>query len=138
VKLDKDKIPELDEEGLRKFAFTFAAIIVVLLGLLIPLIFGYSYPKWPWLLAAILSVWACLAPSTLNPFYNLWMRFGLIMNRITTPIILGIVFFLVFTPVAFFMRLAGRDKLLLKDYKDVESYRCESTKAPKSKLERPF
>jgi len=50
----------------------------------------------------------------LSPLNKLWMRFGLLLGMIVSPIVLGIIFFGLFTPIAFFMRLSGRDELRLK------------------------
>lgn len=132
------EIPELDSSGLRKFAFSTSAIIIVLFALLIPWLFGFNFPVWPWIGAGLLSGFGAIAPMSLNPVYKLWMRFGLIMNRITTPIILGLVFFVVFAPIAFVMRIAGRDRLSKKPDDDVESYRVESTVQPNHKMEKPY
>jgi len=131
-------IPVLDSKGLRKFAFSSAAIIILLFGVLIPLLLGFAFPAWPWLAAGLLSVTGAFAPMSLNPIYRLWMRFGLIMNRVTTPIILGLVFFVVFAPVALAMRLFGRDVLNRKTDDKAETYRVISTVKPKHKMERPF
>jgi hypothetical protein len=70
---DKD-IPELDARGLRKFGLTTGAIVAVLFGALIPWAFGLHYPKWPWVLAGVLGLWALAAPATLHPVYLGWMR----------------------------------------------------------------
>jgi len=125
-------IPELDAAGLRKFAYTSSALLVVLFGLLIPWVFKFELPVWPWIAGGVLAAWGTVAPSSLNPVYKLWMRFGLIMNRITTPIILGIVFFLVFAPIAVAMRL------LFTTDSDAETYRIISTVHPSNKMERPY
>jgi hypothetical protein len=82
--------------------------------------------------------WALLAPATLKPVYRGWMRFGLLLNRITTPIILGIVFFLVLAPMALIMRLRGRDPMARKFETETESYRVVSKKMPKENMEKPF
>ena len=50
----------------------------------------------------------------LSPLNKLWMRFGLLLGMIVNPIVLGIIFFGLFTPIAFVMRLSGRDELRLK------------------------
>ena len=50
----------------------------------------------------------------LLPFNKLWMRFGLLLGIIVSPIVLGIIFFGLFTPIAMLMRLSGRDELKLK------------------------
>ena len=131
-------IPELDRSGLRKFAFSSSALIVILFGLLIPWLFGFSLPLWPWIAGVGLTTWGAVAPMSLNPLYKVWMRFGLLMSRITTPLILGIVFFLVFTPIALAMRLFGRDRLSLIQDKDADTYKVLSTVQPSEKLEKPY
>ena len=50
----------------------------------------------------------------LSPLNKLWMRFGFLLGMIVSPIVLGIIFFGIFTPIATLMRLSGRDELRLK------------------------
>ncbi len=50
----------------------------------------------------------------LLPLNKLWTRFGLLLGMIVSPIVLGVIFFVMFTPIAFLMRLSGRDELRLK------------------------
>ena len=50
----------------------------------------------------------------LRPFNKLWMNFGLFLGMIVSPIVIGVIFFFIFTPIGIFMRLFGRDELLLK------------------------
>lgn len=52
-----------------------------------------------------------LIPARLGPVYRAWMRFGLALSRITTPIFLGIVYYLVFAPIGVVMRALGRNPL---------------------------
>jgi len=136
--MDLSKIPELDANGLRKFAFTSAAMIVILFALLIPWLFGFNFPKWPWIVAAVLVLWGAILPASLNPLYYVWMCFGLLLHKITTPIILGIIFFLVLAPIALIMRVKGRDALRLKTDKSDASHRITSTNFSKEKMEKPF
>ena len=55
------------------------------------------------------------------PLNKLWMRFGILLNIIISPIILGIIFFGLFTPIAIVLKLSGRDELRLK-LKKKQSY----------------
>jgi polyferredoxin len=55
-----------------------------------------------------------LKSSLLLPLNWLWMRFGLLLGMIVSPIVLGVMFFGLFTPIAVLMRLAGRDELRLR------------------------
>jgi len=53
-------------------------------------------------------------PSLLNAPSNYWLKFGLILGKIISPIILGIIFFLILTPISIITRIFGRDELRLK------------------------
>lgn len=130
-------IPELDRKGLREFGLVTGGILVALFGLLIPWLLGRSFPLWPWLVLSVLAVWALAAPLSLRPVYRLWMRFGLLLSRITTPIILGIVFFLVITPMGLVRRVFAHDAMARK-FDDSETYRVPSRKAAIKNLEKPY
>jgi hypothetical protein len=65
-------------------------------------------------LAVIFFIVTLVKADVLLSFNKLWMRFGLLLGTIVTPIILGLIFFVLFTPIAFIMRLCGRDELRLK------------------------
>ena len=134
---DKHRIPELDRRGLREFALVTGGVIVGLFGLLLPWLFDLGWPTWPWILAGILVALGFIAPMALRPVYTVWMRFGLILNRITTPIIMGLVFFLVITPTGLIRRLLSGDPMA-RNFDDGESYRVPSKKAPAKNMERPF
>ncbi len=85
-------IPELDRKGLRDFGLVTGAIVAALFGLFFPWVLERSIPIWPWVIAGVLAVWALAAPLTLKPVYRQWMMLGLLLSKITTPIILGAVF----------------------------------------------
>ena len=131
-------ILELDRKGLREFGLTTGGIVAALFGLFFPWLLNISFPLWPWIVFGVLGIWALLAPDTLKPIYHWWMKFGLLLSRITTPIILGVVFFLLLAPVALVMRIAGRDPMARKVESDIKSYRIASKKMPKENMEKPF
>lgn len=131
-------IPELDRAGLRRFALTTAMIIVLLFGLLLPWLLEASWPIWPWPLATVLALWGLIAPGSLRPIYRGWMRFGLLLSRVTTPLILGLVFFLLFVPVGWAMRLFSRDPMRRRLQPDAESYREPSQPISTDSFERPY
>ena len=56
-------------------------------------------------------------PVKLKFLNQLWMNFGLILGKIINPIVLGLIYFLLITPIAIMMRLFGRDELKLKKIK---------------------
>ena len=57
----------------------------------------------------------------LRPLNKLWMSFGLFLGMIVSPIVMGFIFFIIFTPIGILMRFFGRDELLLK-FKTKPSY----------------
>lgn len=65
-------------------------------------------------LGAIFLIFAWLAPRRLAPLTAAWMRLGEILGRFVSPIVLGVIFFGIITPVAAATRLFGRDELRLK------------------------
>ena len=131
-------IPELDAKGLRQFGLLTGGIIVVLFGLVLPWLFGFGFPLWPWIVGAVLGAWAGAAPRSLRPVYGVWMRFGLLLNRVTTPIILAVVFYGVITPTSLVMRVLGRDAMARRFDRTANSYRVPSKPPPKRNLEKPF
>ena len=131
-------IPELDINGLRRFAFTMCAIISLLFGLAIPFLFGHSWPIWPWVIGVVLIIWGAIMPVTLRPIYHIWMRFGLIMSKITTPLILGILFYLVLTPVGLIMRIFKNDPMARKFDNSESTYRVVRDESINTDFEKPF
>ena len=132
------EITPIDRKGLREFGLLTGAIVAVLFGLFFPWLLEGQIPLWPWILAALLGAWGLIAPESLRPVYNKWMKFGLLLSKITTPIILGVVFFLMILPIGLLMRLFGRDPMARKMEKQADSYRIVSHKIPRENVERPF
>ena len=62
----------------------------------------------------IFLVITIMRAALLLPLNKLWMQFGFLLGRIISPLVLGIMFFGLFTPIATLMRLIGRDELRLK------------------------
>jgi hypothetical protein len=71
--------------------------------------------------AAFLAV-ALAYPPLLRPLNRLWFRFGLLLSRVMTPIIMGLLFVLTVVPTAIVMRLRGHDLLRLKLDRQAKSY----------------
>lgn len=134
----KQSIERLDEKGYRYFGLTTGAIVITLFGLLIPWVFNLNYPRWPWILGGVLGTWALVAPGTLHPVYAGWMKFGHVMNWINTRLILGILFYGIFLPFGFVMRLMGKDPMHRKLDKAMSTYRVKSHNDSKDNVERPF
>ncbi|MGI9341647.1 MAG: SxtJ family membrane protein [Gammaproteobacteria bacterium] len=135
--MDQHAIPELDRKGLREFGLVTGGIVAGLFGLFFPWVFERSWPLWPWIVFAVLGGWGLIAPMSLRPVYRGWMRFGLMLSKVMTPLILGIVFFLLITPVAFLMKVFGNDPMS-RDFDGSDSYRVPTKKAKPENLEKPY
>lgn len=71
---------------------------------------GYIFSS----LTTIFIITTFLKAELLLPLNKLWMRFGLLLGMIVSPIVLGVIFFGIFTPYGFVMRIMGRDEMNLK------------------------
>ena len=104
----------------RGFGVVFAAVFLIIA--LWPLIYGQSLRWWSVIVAVLFALVAWLRPRLLSLPNKAWTRLGILLGRIVSPIALGIVFFLVVTPIGALMRLAGKDPLRLKFDRSSESY----------------
>ena len=76
-----------------------------------------------WGAVAVLFVAAALwAPPLLGPLNRAWRRVALLLSKVTTPIVMGLMFFVVLTPVGAIMRLTGKDPLRLRFDSAAPSY----------------
>lgn len=135
----EEKTKKVTSTELRHFGLLFSLILVALFGVLLPWLFGARWPAWPWSIGVVMTTLAIVWPQGLAPIYRIWMRFGLIAGFVNTRIIMFLLYYGVFTPVALLMRVAGRDALARRTYdKEMSSYRVNSTRRPKDHFERPY
>jgi len=135
--LDASEIPDLDGPGLRRFGLTTGAIVAAIFGILLPYIFEHEWPLWPWILAAVLALWALAAPATLGPVYHGWMRFGLVASKIVTPFILTLVYIVAFIPTSIILYLLGKD-MMRRSFDAGPSYRVQSKQPSVTNMEKPY
>lgn len=133
-----EKIAEPDAVELKKFALTLAVTIAFLFGLLLPWIFDRIFPLWPWIVSLIVLTWCLCAPTSFKVIYKLWMAFGQVMNRISNFVLLGIIYYVVITPLGFFLRRGGETQIHLDFDKTADSYRVSNNLPHKDNLKRPF
>ena len=101
-----------------------------------PLVNGEDIRKWSLVFSIIFLVLGLTNSKILNPLNKLWFNFGIFLGKIMSPLIMGIIFFLVVTPIGLLMRLFGKDILNLK-FKDNATYWIEKN-GPKSKMRNQF
>ena len=100
----------------KKFGYFFTLVF----GLLAVYFYTKELISWSYIMllaSAVFLFFSITKAEILLPLNKLWMRFGLILSMIVSPIVLGAIFFGLFTPIALVMRLSGRDELRLKFYK---------------------
>ena len=118
----------------RSFGIVFFVVFLVIS--LFPLIKGNDIKIWSLLVSLIFLILGLINSNVLSPLNKLWFKFGLLLGNFISPIVMGLVFFLVVTPTGLFMRLIGKDLLNLNK-KNVKSYWIDKT-GPKSKMKNQF
>ena len=118
----------------RSFGIVF--FVVFLLIALYPLTYGGEIRIWSLIISIIFLILGLLNSKILAPLNKIWFKFGILLGKIVSPLIMGIIFFLVVTPIGLIMRLLGKDVLNLK-YNKNKSYWIEKN-GPKSKMKNQF
>ncbi len=118
----------------RSFGTVF--FIVFLLIALYPLLKGNDLRIWSLVISFIFLALGSINSKILTPLNRLWFKFGLLLGRFISPLIMGIIFFIVVTPTGIIMRLFKKDLLNLK-YNKKESYWINKS-GPKSKMKNQF
>ena len=118
----------------RSFGIVF--FIVFLLIAIYPLINQGEIRIWSLIISFLFLFFGLLNSKILTPLNKLWFRFGLFLGKIISPIVMGIIFFVVVTPIALFMRLLKKDLLNL-NFNKKNTYWIEKS-GPKSKMKNQF
>jgi hypothetical protein len=118
----------------RSFGIVFF-IVFLLIGLY-PLLNSEEARLWSLIISLIFILLGLLNSKILTPLNKIWFKFGIFLGKIISPLIMGIIFFLVVTPIGLIMRLLGKDLLNLK-YNENKSYWIEKND-PKSKMKNQF
>ena len=118
----------------RSFGIVF--FVVFLLVSIYPLIYSEEIRIWSLIISLIFLILGLINSRILNPLNKIWFKFGILLGKVVSPIIMGIIFFLVVTPIGFIMRILGKDVLNLK-FNANKSYWIEKT-GPKSKMKNQF
>ena len=118
----------------RSFGIVF--FIVFLLIALYPLLKDNDLRIWSLIISFIFLALGLINSKILTPLNKLWFKFGLLLGRFVSPLIMGIIFFVVVTPIGIIMRLLKKDLLNLK-YNKKETYWIDKS-GPKSKMKNQF
>ena len=104
----------------RVFGLVFAAVFLIIAGW--PLFHGDAIRWWSVGVAIVFALVALVKPALLAGLNRLWMKLGVLLGKVVSPIALGILFYVVITPVGMVIRLSGKDPLRLKFQPDADSY----------------
>ena len=101
-----------------------------------PIFFQGELRIWSLIVSIIFLLLGIINSRFLTPLNLLWFKFGMLLGKIVSPIVMGLVFFLVVTPTGLIMRILNKDLLRLKK-KNIKTYWIERTSI-KSDMKNQF
>ena len=119
----------------RNFGLVFFFIFLVVS--IWPLTHNESPRIWSAIISLAFLILVLTRSKLLTPLNRLWAKFGIILGAIIAPIVMGVVFFLVITPIGLFMKIIGKDLLSIKYDKKKETYWVKRDK-PTSTMKQQF
>ena len=117
-------------------SFGIVFFIVFLIVALYPLFQDGDLRVWSLLISLIFLTLGLLNSSLLTPLNKIWLRFGILLGSFVSPIVMGLIFFIVVTPTSLLLKVFGKDVLNLKKNKE-KSYWINK-KGYKSKMKDQF
>ena len=125
-----------NKNELRNFGLFVGIFFPLLIGFILPYLFGHQFRYWTLLIGLPLIIIGLISPKNLKIFYDLWIQIGNVLGFINSKIILSAIFILIVQPIALIMKIVGYDPLRRKTNFSV-SYR-EVRKNDKIDLEKIF
>ena len=125
----KNKIPTNKNFGI---VFCFVFLIIFLDSFFR----GDHLRYWSLIVSIVFLILGLINSKILNPLNKIWFEFGILLGKVISPLIMGVIFFLVVTPTGMLMRLLNKDLLKLK-FNDKSTYWIEK-KEPRSKMKNQF
>ena len=129
------KQKEIKTSSNKSFGLVFFVIFMTIA--LWPLLNDGNIRIWSVIVSIIFLILGLFNSKILTPFNKLWMRLGILLGAIVSPIVMGIVYFAVITPIGLIMKLFGKDVLNLKIDKNKNTYWTLKKKIP-SKMKDQF
>tara|TARA_B100001989_G_scaffold178382_1_gene129228 strand:- start:255 stop:647 length:393 start_codon:yes stop_codon:yes gene_type:complete len=113
---------KISKKQLRDFGLLIGFGFPILLGWLVPSLFGHGFRGWTLLIGIPGFIIGLCAPRLLHYPYKLWIALGHILGRVNSYIVLGLIFIFILQPISYIMRIFGYDPLR-KRRKGRETYR---------------
>ncbi|MDF1734382.1 MAG: SxtJ family membrane protein [Minwuia sp.] len=104
----------------RSFGLVFTVVFVII-GL-VPLLGDGQVRIWSLIVAAAFLVVSFVRPTVLAPLNLVWFRFGMLLGKVMTPIVMGLLYFVTITPIGLIMRATGKDPLRTKLEPEARTY----------------
>ena len=104
----------------RSFGLVFTGFFALLACL--PLLRGRPFRPWALAVSGAFLLATLIRPRVLHPLNRLWTRLAVLISKVTNPIMTGLMFYVLFTPVAIVLRLMGKDLLRLKAEPGVKTF----------------
>lgn len=104
----------------RSFGLVIGGVFLIIA--VFPVLFGGELRLWALAVSAVFAGLGLARPAVLQPLNIAWFRFGMLLNRIISPIVMGIIFFVTVTPIALVRRLRAGDPLSQRFDPEADSY----------------
>jgi len=118
----------------RSFGIVFSIFFLILF--FYPLLNGNDIRLWAIVVSIIFLGLALINSKILTPLNKIWFKFGILLGKIVSPIVMGVVFFIIVTPTSLIMKILGKNILNIKKSKKF-TYWIDSSKS-KSKMKNQF
>ena len=110
--------------------------IVFLIIAIWPLLSTSEIRYWSLVISVIFLILGLIKSKILTPLNKIWFKIGITLGNLISPLVMGIVFFLVVTPISIIMKILGKDLLNLKKNNN-KSYWIEKNKQ-KTEMKKQF
>ncbi len=118
--LETREFSKIEGSSARTFGLFFAALFMLIAAW--PLFYGGSIRVWASILAALFLAASLLRPALLQPLNRLWFRFGLLLGRIMTPVVMFLIYLLTIVPIGLILRAMGKDPMARRFDPAAKSY----------------
>ena len=117
-------------------SFGIVFFLVFLIISVYPLLNNEDIRIWSLIISLVFLLLGILNSKLLNPLNKIWFKFGILLGKTISPLIMGLIFFFVVTPIGLIMKLFGKDLINLK-YHSKDTYWIDKN-GPKSKMKNQF
>ena len=118
---------QISNKKLREFGLVFALFFPLLIGFLIPYIYGHIFREWTLWIGLVFLILGLFKPNTLYFPYQFWIKLGHALGYINSKVIFGVIFYFLVTPIGLIMKIFKYDPLKIKLDHRKKSYKVYNT-----------